>query len=200
MSAPITGSTRAPTRPLWTVSLPWAPGICSIVACPCSELTLMHAVSRPPTASSNITETSSRCVSALPSDDSGTIPTVSLLGLDFADLPLGAVTGWLAARPPEAAFGYVVTPNADHLVRMQRLPGLRPLYTDAMLRLLDSRVVAAAAWVAGLPAPTVVPGSDLTADLVQKIIDPAEPITILGMESDAVAILSRRWGLRSVAH
>ena len=57
---------------------------------------------------------------------------------------MGAVLGWLAARPADAPFGYVVTPNADHLVRLQRQPELRPLYADAMLRLLDSRVVARA--------------------------------------------------------
>jgi len=34
-------------------------------------------------------------------------------------------------------FGYVTTPNADHLVRLSRRPELMPLYQDAMLRLLD---------------------------------------------------------------
>jgi len=128
------------------------------------------------------------------------VPTVPLLGLDFCDLSLGEVLGWLAARPVDATFGYVVTPNADHLVRLQRQPSLRHLYADAMLRLLDSRVVARVAKAAGLPAPAVVPGSDLTADLVRKVMDSHEPVTILGMEAAAVAMLSRRWGLRRVAH
>jgi len=128
------------------------------------------------------------------------IPTVPLLGLDFADMSLGGVLAWLVARPPDAPFGYVVTPNADHLVRMHRQPGLRPLYSDAMLRLLDSRVVARAAKAAGLAAPEVVPGSDLTAHLVRQVIDPAEPVSILGMEPEAVAALAQRWGLRRVAH
>ncbi|WP_241671043.1 WecB/TagA/CpsF family glycosyltransferase [Dankookia rubra] len=128
------------------------------------------------------------------------VPTVSLLGLDFADLSLGAVLGWLAARPVNAPFGYVVTPNADHLVRIQRQPGLRPLYADAMLRLLDSRVVARAAKATGLPAPAVVPGSDLTSYLVRQVIEPAEPVTILGMASEAVDALAQRWGLQRVAH
>jgi len=128
------------------------------------------------------------------------VPTIPLLGLDFADMSLGAVLGWLAARPADAPFGYVVTPNADHLVRVQRHPKLRPLYADAMLRLLDSRVVARVARAAGLPAPEVVPGSDLTAHLVRQVIRPAEPVTILGMEAEAVDALAQRWGLRQVAH
>ncbi|MFC7539408.1 hypothetical protein ACFQU2_07950 [Siccirubricoccus deserti] len=69
-------------------------------------------------------------------------PTLRLLGLDFADLTLPAVVARLAARPADAPFSYVVTPNADHLVRLARRPALRPLYHEAGLRLLDSRVVA----------------------------------------------------------
>lgn len=157
-------------------------------------------------ASLNSIATSSRSASALPFDQAksdqahAAVPTVSLLGLDFADLSLGGVLGWLVARPVDAAFGYVVTPNADHLVRMQRQPLLRPLYRDALLRLLDSRVVARAAKAAGLAAPEVVPGSDLTAQLVAQVIDPAEPITILGMEAEAKVALAQRWRLRRVAH
>lgn len=148
----------------------------------------------------NSTGTCSRFASASPCEWGGAVPTVPLLGLDFANLSLGAILGRLAARPAEAPFGYVVTPNADHLVRLQRRPELRPLYTDAMLRLLDSRVVAGIARAAGLTAPEVVPGSDLTAHLVRNVIDPGEPVTILGMEPDVIAALRRRCGLRRVAH
>jgi exopolysaccharide biosynthesis WecB/TagA/CpsF family protein len=128
------------------------------------------------------------------------LPTINLFGLDFADLSLPATAGWLAARPTDAPFGYVVTPNADHLARMIRVPEMRRLYDGALLRLLDSRVVARAALLAGLPVPEVVPGSDLTAHLLRNVIDPDEPITVLGMEEEAVAELARRQGLRRIAH
>src|SRR6516164_9379734 len=68
--------------------------------------------------------------------------TMQLLGLEFADLDATAAAGLLASRPAAAPFGYVATPNADHLVRLHRHPALRPLYQGAMLLLLDSRVVA----------------------------------------------------------
>jgi len=128
------------------------------------------------------------------------VKTVPLLGLDFADLSMAAVLRWLDSRPEGIPFGYVVTPNADHLVRIRRQPWLRPLYHDALMRLLDSRVVARTARVAGLEAPAVLPGSDLTARLVQEVILPNEPVTILGMTEDAVAALANRWGLRRIAH
>ena len=128
------------------------------------------------------------------------LPSRRLLGLDFADLPLPAVQSWLAARPADAPFGYVVTPNADHLVRLARTPAIRPLYTDALLQLLDSRVVARLAGLAGLRAPAVVPGSELTARLIQEVIAPDEPVTILGLAPAALARLQARTGLRRIAH
>ena len=71
--------------------------------------------------------------------------TVRLLGLDFADMDAAAAARWMAARPADAPFGYVVTPNADHFVRLAQDGSLAPLYAGALLRLLDSRVVGAAA-------------------------------------------------------
>lgn len=61
---------------------------------------------------------------------------VSLLDLDFDNLDLAQAAAWISARPADAPFGYVVTPNADHLVRLSREPVLRTFYRDAALCLL----------------------------------------------------------------
>ncbi len=127
-------------------------------------------------------------------------PAVRLLGIDFADLTPDAALDRLAARLAEAPFVYVVTPNADHLVRLARDPGLAPLYADAGLRLLDSRVVARLARLFGLPAPAVVPGSDLTAALFERVLLADQTLTILGGTAATVAALTARFGLRRVAH
>ena len=126
-------------------------------------------------------------------------PVRRLLDVDFADLPLQDVLALLAERPAEAPFGYVVTPNSDHLVRLARDPAMRPLYDDAMLRLLDSRVVARLAGLMGLAAPAVVPGSDLTAALMQALL-PDEPVTVIGLAPAALERLAARTGLRRIAH
>ena len=120
-------------------------------------------------------------------------PTRRFLGQAFTDLSPDLVLTWLLDRPAEAPFGYVVTPNADHLVRLARLPALGPLYDGAALRLLDSRVVAGLARIMGLHPPTVVTGSDLTASLLAAI---HEPVTIIGLDPAWVGGL----GLRQVAH
>jgi len=124
-----------------------------------------------------------------------------LLGLDFADLDLDAAVALLAARPAGAAFAYLVTPNADHLVRLARDPArYGPLYRDAAWRLLDSRVVARLARAMGLAVPPVVPGSDLTARLLAGAIERDEPVAILGGGSATMAALRARHGLTALRH
>jgi exopolysaccharide biosynthesis WecB/TagA/CpsF family protein len=124
----------------------------------------------------------------------------TLLGLDFADLDLAQAAAWLASRPATARFGYVVTPNADHLVRLHRRPELAPLYDGAMLRLLDSRVVSAMAGLFGLDRPPVVPGSDLVALLLACHVWPRERITIVGLRPAWVPALMVLCKLAPPAH
>ncbi len=124
-----------------------------------------------------------------------------MLGLDFADLDIDAALRLLAARPAAAPFAYLVTPNADHLVRLARDPArYAPLYEDAAWRLLDSRVVARLAHGMGLPAPPVVPGSDLTARLLAEVVAPGDRIAVLGGGAATVAGLRARFGLRDLLH
>lgn len=128
------------------------------------------------------------------------ISTVPLLGLAFADLRTDEAAAWIAARPEAAPFGYVVTPNADHLVRLSRDPSLRPLYENAWLRLLDSRVVGRAARLLGLDAPHVAPGSDVTAALLSRHLRPGERVTIVGLRPEHLPALVDRCGIARPAH
>lgn len=125
-----------------------------------------------------------------------TVEERTLLGLRFADLDAQAAAAVIAERPAGAPFGYVVTPNADHLVRLSRYPDLLPLYGHAWLRLLDSRVVARLAWVLGSRPPCVATGSDVTAHLLR----PGERITVVGLDPAHVPALIARCGLAAVAH
>jgi N-acetylglucosaminyldiphosphoundecaprenol N-acetyl-beta-D-mannosaminyltransferase len=126
--------------------------------------------------------------------------SVTLLGLDFAVLNLEQAACRIAERSAEAPFSYVVTPNADHLVRLSRDPSLRAIYHGAGLCLLDSRVVRGIARIIGLAAPPTVPGSDLTAYLLAKKIQPGERITILGLSAVWLPALIARYRLEALAH
>jgi N-acetylglucosaminyldiphosphoundecaprenol N-acetyl-beta-D-mannosaminyltransferase len=125
---------------------------------------------------------------------------VQLLGLEFADLDAAAAASLLASRPASAPFGYVTTPNADHLVRLHHQPELWPLYRDAMLRLLDSRVIALTAHLLGLPTPHVAPGSDVTALLLTRHLAAGERVTIVGLSPRWLAALVTHCHLAPPAH
>ncbi len=123
-----------------------------------------------------------------------------LLDMEFADLET-ADAATLIARSAEAeSFRYVTTPNADHIVRLHRHPEFLPLYQGAMLRLLDSRVVAAAAWLMGLSVPQVATGSDLTSLLLTRHLLPSERITIIGLSPRWLPALVARCSLAPPAH
>ncbi len=137
----------------------------------------------------------------MPSDLAAGPATVRLLGVEFAGLGPEEVLARLAARPASAPFAYVVTPNADHLIRLHARPELGALYEAAALRLLDSRVVARLARAVGLRAPPVVTGSDLTAALFERgLVQPGEPVAVLGGSEETAAALRGRYGLARLAH
>ncbi len=129
-----------------------------------------------------------------------TPPSCRLLGLEFADLDVAASARWISDRLDNDPFAYVVTPNADHLVRLSRDATLLPLYRGAMLCLLDSRVVARAARALGLRAPRVTTGSDLTARLLSDHLRADERVTIIGLRTLHLAELVRRTGIAPPAH
>ncbi|WP_284256945.1 WecB/TagA/CpsF family glycosyltransferase [Acidocella aquatica] len=124
--------------------------------------------------------------------------SITLLGLTFDDAPLAQVTAGLLARVPGAPFAYVVTPNADHLVRLRRSPGLLPLYQAAQLRLLDSRFIALAARALGLQHPAVVPGADLAAALLEQLR--GARIAVIGMQPPGFAALAARYPANHFMH
>ena len=136
----------------------------------------------------------------MPSDLAAGPAPVHLLGVDFAGLGPGEVVRRLAARPASAPFAYAVTPNSDHLIRLSVQPELRPLYEAAALRLLDSRVVARLARLFGLDAPPVVTGSDLTAALFERVVEPDDPVAVLGGSEEVAAALRSRYRLSRLAH
>jgi exopolysaccharide biosynthesis WecB/TagA/CpsF family protein len=115
----------------------------------------------------------------------------SFLGVDFDRLDLAATEAWLAARPTDAPFAFVITPNVDHVVKLDRAAPdaeIRTAYAQAALRLCDSRIVAKLARARGVDLP-VVPGSDLTAHLFQQIAKGGDRICLIGGDEKMLAEL-----------
>lgn len=125
---------------------------------------------------------------------------VDFLDFDFSPLGPDGVLKLVADRKPDAPFTYVVTPNVDHIVRLQtRRSDLWPAYRAAWLRLCDSRILVLLASLANV-ALTAVPGSDLTAELLEHVVQPDDRITIIGGDSASIETLRQHFGLANVIH
>lgn len=123
------------------------------------------------------------------------------LGQRIALLDVPEAASVIAARPPGLPFAYVVTPNAQHFVHLERIedPEFQAAYDAAWLRLLDSRVV----WLFNRmllgPRLKQAAGSDLTAYLLRHTITPDDPIAIVGGNDELRQRLQAQYGLRHIA-
>lgn len=121
------------------------------------------------------------------------------LSLTLDDYDLDRFTG-VAARFGRERFGYVVTPNADHLIRLHRDSTFRALYADAAYVLLDSRFIShVLRFTRKLQLP-VCTGSDLTAKLFSTVIRPEDSLVLIGGTAEEAACLAQRHGLKQLAH
>ncbi len=121
------------------------------------------------------------------------------LTLDFNDYGLQEFRR-VAANFGHETFGYVVTPNVDHIIRYHDDPSFRALYASAKYTLLDSRFLAGLLRVTrGLRLPTC-PGSDLTAMLFEQVIAPDDKVIVIGSPDEAAAQLRVMYGLRELHH
>ena len=102
-----------------------------------------------------------------------------------------------AQREPDK-FGFVVTPNADHLVRLADNPEFAGLYEQAEYVLLDSRFIAKLQKLRGQQLP-VCTGSDLTAQLLERA-DKDDQIVLIGGDDSQAEKLRQRFGLNQLQH
>ncbi|MBY9064658.1 WecB/TagA/CpsF family glycosyltransferase [Sphingomonas yunnanensis] len=121
------------------------------------------------------------------------------LGLRFDPLDTDAAVAWLRDARATAPFAYVVTPNVDHIVRLDAVgredptgTALWDAYEGATLTLCDSRVLARLARWCGVTLP-VAPGSDLTVRLFDEVAQPGDRIAIIGGDSTLLAALRQRF-------
>jgi exopolysaccharide biosynthesis WecB/TagA/CpsF family protein len=108
----------------------------------------------------------------------------------------------LLKQPAANGFRYVVTPNVDHIIRYCEEPQYRALYADASYILLDSRFLVRLLGVfRKLPRGTeVCTGSDLTAALFTRVLNPDDRVVLVGGSAAQAELLSRRFGLQDLHH
>jgi exopolysaccharide biosynthesis WecB/TagA/CpsF family protein len=97
-------------------------------------------------------------------------------------------------------FGYIVTPNVDHLIRFHDEAQFRNLYREAAYVLLDSRFLSYVfRFTKGLRI-RVCAGSDLTEQLFARVIAPGDSIVLIGGSEEQAQKLKARYGLKGLAH
>jgi exopolysaccharide biosynthesis WecB/TagA/CpsF family protein len=106
----------------------------------------------------------------------------------------------VAANFGHDSYAYVVTPNVDHIIRYYDQPAFRDLYASAKYVLLDSRFLAGLLRFARGLELQCCPGSDLTATLFADVITPDDKVIIIGSSSAAVALLTKKYGVRGLRH
>ena len=135
-----------------------------------------------------------------PADLTADIPADTVLGVRIARLDVAGAAEAIAGRAAGAPFAYVVTPNAQHVVRLHRGDAaFRAAYDAAWLRLCDSQILRLLVRrLFGLQLPSA-PGSDLTAHLFAHRIAPDDAITVIGGTDELECRLRARFGLTRLA-
>ncbi|HIG23908.1 MAG TPA: glycosyltransferase [Henriciella marina] len=123
---------------------------------------------------------------------------VDFLGLTFQPRSTRQAARTIAASAlGSESFWYVVTPNVDHMVRLQREKALRGLYDEAGLVLNDSRILELLAGFEKIDLPAS-PGADIVQTLFEKELDPEEPVVVIGCTASEISALKARFGLSDV--
>jgi exopolysaccharide biosynthesis WecB/TagA/CpsF family protein len=97
-------------------------------------------------------------------------------------------------------YGYIVTPNVDHIIRHHQDSHFRSLYAQAAYVLLDSRFLAHAVGLVKGQMLRVCVGSDLTTATLDSIIKPLDVAVLVGGTPEQARILQERYGLMRLRH
>lgn len=125
---------------------------------------------------------------------------IDFLGLPIDDLDAAAAAHELHRRPPDAPFGYVVTPNAHNMICLWRNDRhWREAYSAAFMSLCDGRVVQPLSRLfLGIDLPHAS-GSDMCMVLIKELIDPDEAITVIGGSQEVADAMRRIYGWKKLS-
>ena len=115
------------------------------------------------------------------------LPRTQFLGSCFHQLTLAETTAYLQTADRSSPFSYIVTPNVDHIIRLNDddARDLRAAYEACVLSLCDSRILRTMARLAGVELP-LVPGSDLTKAMFRAVLDRGDRIGVIGMNQSGM--------------
>lgn len=125
---------------------------------------------------------------------------IHMFGIDIDALSMNeavaSILSWVDAE--DRSSPYVVTPNVDHVVKLQKNPAFLSAYQGARLVLADGKPVVLASRLLGKPLPGTVPGSDLVPALFEASKERGGLRVFLfgaaeGVPGRAAATIAARW-------
>jgi exopolysaccharide biosynthesis WecB/TagA/CpsF family protein len=97
-------------------------------------------------------------------------------------------------------YGYVVTPNVDHLVRYFEDASFRAQYRAAAFILMDSRFAAVLVRLLKGKRVPICTGSDLTAQLLKCVVKPTDRVVVIGGTLQQAQLIVSEYGLVNFRH
>lgn len=91
-------------------------------------------------------------------------------------------------------YRYIVTPNVNHVVLLERDAELRQAYAEASHRVCDSRVLYPLLKALKVPVQEPIPGSTLTAELLELAERQGWSVSVIGCAASDVEVLRQRYG------
>jgi len=121
----------------------------------------------------------------------------NILDIDDHDLEEASQ---IVAKFGSDRYGYIVTPNVDHIIRHHQDSHFRTLYAQAAYVLLDSRFLAHTLGLVKGQMLRVCLGSDLTTAVLDSIIKPLDVAILVGGTPGQAQVLKERYGLTRLHH
>jgi exopolysaccharide biosynthesis WecB/TagA/CpsF family protein len=106
----------------------------------------------------------------------------------------------VAAKFGSERYGFVVTPNVDHLIRYHEDSRFRECYRAAAYVLLDSRFARRLLRLVKGMSPRVCTGSDLTAAVFSGLVASTDRVILIGTSAEQVKALRQQYPLRNFHH
>jgi exopolysaccharide biosynthesis WecB/TagA/CpsF family protein len=127
-----------------------------------------------------------------------TLHLVRFAGLPFNPLDVDQTVDILAGRPAGSTFAVYVTPNIEFIYLHRKNAEMRAVFDTALASTNDSRIIHRLARLAGLELH-FAPGAYVVDRLLRKVIQPDDPITIVGGTAEIVDRIRAMFGLTNIS-
>ena len=108
------------------------------------------------------------------------IQKIDICGIKIDNVSLDEAVRAISAIIQSRKLSYVVTPNVDHIVKLQKDPEFRDIYSNAALVLPDGMPLLWAAKFIGTPLKEKISGSDLLPKLCEVAAEKGYKVFFLG--------------------